>query len=289
LGGKSLIAVVVLAATGASCAAPAVVGAQWAFLGDRDDVLPPTFNTEPPPRPAPPSPPEASPPLALPRRVDPAPLAADRRCLRMLRDRGVDFVSSRPVRGVRTPVEIVGRLDGARLIPRVARPPLMDCELALALVEMGPVFRSLGITGLSFSGAYDYRTIRGSHRLSAHAHGLAIDVHAVETRSGDLDVAADYPRDRARWRGLEPGPTALAQCLGRPKVRAGRVLRALACRLRGHPAVRVLLTPDDNADHANHLHIETYPERPGDLYSGVPPRGKASEPGVRSREEVLRI
>jgi hypothetical protein len=245
-----------------SCAAPAVVGAQWAFAMDRDELLPPSFAADtpparppptPPPRPRPPSP-RTPPPLAT------ATLA--RGCLRALADEGVDFVPTAPVRGVRTPVEIVGRLGGVRLIPRVARAPLMDCELARTLMALAPTFRAAGVTGLSFSGAYDYRNVRGSSHLSAHAHGLAIDVHALETPAGMIDVTTEYPRDTFGWRD-----DTIAACVGRPATRHGRLLRSLACRLRANPAVRLLLGPDDNADHASHFHIEAFPGRPSLLAS----------------------
>jgi hypothetical protein len=243
-----------------SCAAPAVMSSQWAFAMDRDDLLPPTFATEPEAPPAPPAlQPTGPPPVRARSRPAPLPpLATDRNrtCLRALADEGVDFVEVAPVRGIRTPVEIVGRLGGVRLIPRVARAPLMDCELARTLVEIAPLLRSAGVTGLSFSGAYDYRNIRGSPHLSAHAHGLAIDVHAFETRAGMIDVTAEYPRDRSDWR-----EDTVAACVGRPPTRSGRILRSLACRLRTHPAVRLILTPDDNADHASHFHIESFGSR----------------------------
>jgi len=41
----------------------------------------------------------------------------------------------------------------------------------------------------------------------------------------------------------------------------------LACSLAQHGAYRVILTPDDNYDHRNHFHIETYRDRAGPLLS----------------------
>jgi hypothetical protein len=191
-------------------------------------------------RPAPAQGPAAPVVTARMRRAPPTPAAdADRACLRRLTELSVPFVVARPVRGLRTPVEIVGPIKGIGLVPRAARLPLMDCELARTLAEVAPVFRQQGIIGLIFSGAYDYRTRRGSARLSAHAHGLAIDVHAVSTRRGQLlDVEQDWSR-----------------------------LRALASRLRQQAAIRHVITPDDNDDHRDHLHIEAYPTRPGQLIS----------------------
>jgi hypothetical protein len=201
-----------------------------------------------------------------------APRGADRGCLRALERGRVPFVSLGEVRGVRTPVVIAGPIRGIRLLPRAGRPPLMDCELARALVTMGPTLRKLRVTGLSFSGAYDYRTRRDSSKLSAHAAGLAIDVHALQTTSGAIDVARDYARNQRRWRDLRPGPGALTRCVGGQSRRGGRLLRRLACSLKLDDGIRVILTPDDNADHRDHLHIETYPAHPRPRIAAPRPR-----------------
>jgi hypothetical protein len=165
---------------------------------------------------------------------------------------------------VRTPVVIVGPIRGVNLLPRAGRPAVMDCQLAQALTDAAPLFRDLQVTGLSFSGAYDYRRRRGSQKLSAHAHGLAIDVHRVDTKAGSFEVARDYARDARGWREIGPGAdaTALRRCVGTPATPGGRVLRTLACRFKAHRDFRVILTPDDNADHHDHLHIEAYPGPP---------------------------
>jgi hypothetical protein len=200
-------------------------------------------------------------PIALPPGAVPI---GDRACLARLG--GVPFVPVGAVRGIETPVEITGPIGGVSLIPRGGRPPLMDCELASALAEAAPLMRGLGISGLSFSGTYEYRTVRGTDRLSGHAFGLAIDVHGLETRMGPLEVERDYPRDPARWRGTPS--EAIAACIGGPASLQGQLLRTLACELRSDPAFHLVITPDDNYDHRNHLHLEAYPSR--SLYSATP-------------------
>jgi hypothetical protein len=195
----------------------------------------------------------------------------DRGCLALLDQWRVPYIAAAPVRGVRTPVEIVGPVGGVRLQPRAGRAPVMDCELARTLAETAPLFRELGVEALSFSGAYDYRLRRGSHRLSAHAHGLAVDVHAFATARGLFEVSRDFPLDPDRWRRRERRADLLPDCIGHPGRSAGLFLRTLACRLSLHPALRLVITPDDNADHWNHFHIEAYPGSPDQLYSGRPP------------------
>ena len=171
----------------------------------------------------------------------------------------MSFVTAPPTRGIGTPIEVTGPLGGVRLIPRGKRSALMDCELARALVEAAPVFRNVGFTELSFSGAYDYRRRRHSGQLSAHAMGLAIDVHELGGRHGEFNVSKGFERGAGRWRNLDPAEGDLEGCIGRPRTAAGKRLRRLVCRLKHHSAFRVVITPDDDADHRDHLHLEAFP------------------------------
>jgi hypothetical protein len=183
---------------------------------------------------------------------------ADAVCLQWLTDHGVVYAPVPALVEVRTPIEVRGPLAGVYLVPRAGRPAQMDCELARALFEAGPIFEELGVHSLAFSGAYDHRMRRDGSRLSEHAHGLAIDVHVFGTVVGDLDVARDFEAGAGTWRNLAPGDGALEACIGLPHTPQGRALRTLACRLKLHSAFRVIATPDDDADHRDHLHLETF-------------------------------
>ena len=191
-----------------------------------------------------------------------APPPRDEACLQMLRDRGVAFVEGPALEGVRTPVTLAGESFTPRLRPRGRRPAQMDCQLAVALFNARPVFASVGVSELEYSAAYHYRNRRRSSQLSAHAFGLAIDVHRMRSERGDHDVARNYERRWGRWQSARPGPGWYRSCLGRPRTRAGRTLRQLACRLRLDEGFRLILTPDDNRDHRDHFHIEAWPDGP---------------------------
>jgi hypothetical protein len=188
-----------------------------------------------------------------------APPSPDQTCLAVLRARGVAFVEGPGLRGVRTPVTLDGERFTPRLVARAGRPAEMDCQLAVALVEARPTFRELGITELDYSGAYDYRNRRRSPKLSAHAAGLAIDVHVFHAGSSDFVVAKSFEKRPAAWRALEQGKGGLQSCLANPRTVRGRTLRSLACRLRMDNAFRIIITPDDNWDHRDHFHLEAAP------------------------------
>ena len=202
-------------------------------------------------------------------------------CLGDLRVKQVAFVEW-PTKGVRTPVRITGPLGAVRLRSHDPRAtglatPLMDCELARALLDAAPAFRTLGIRELIFSGTYQYRTRHRSTKLSEHAHGLAIDVHAFAVDAGAVgeigvaagvgagagggaepvlvDVQHDFEAQVGVWAVTDPD-----SCVGHPRTGKGRLLRTLACRLRASSIFREVITPDDNADHYNHFHLEAFPD-----------------------------
>jgi hypothetical protein len=248
----------------------------------------------------------------------------NRACLDGLRERGVNFVEW-PTKGVRTPVKVLGAIGGVNLRshdPRsTGKVVLMDCELARALSEAAAAFQALGVRELQYSGAYQYRTRRRSTRLSEHAHGLAIDVHAfvfdhgprpapvsasakataallarvlattpdvggveggpdastggsgtpggTSLATGEREPAPSptvaVPVVAEVTRDFEPGVgrwavTAQDDCIGRPRTAVGRALRTLACRLRASSIFREVITPDDNADHHDHFHLEAFPD-----------------------------
>jgi hypothetical protein len=136
----------------------------------------------------------------------------------------------------------------------------MDCELLQALADAAPLVREAGVTTLSYSGAYDFRTRRGSHVLSAHARGLAIDIHGFRGAGGVWEVTRDFEAGVGRWRGLVPQRGEIAACVGEPRTQAGHRLRTLVCLLKHHSAFRVVVTPDDDAAHRDHVHVEAFPD-----------------------------
>jgi hypothetical protein len=206
------------------------------------------------------APPRASPPDAgAPAGTDDA-NAPNKACLQSLRDKGVDFMEW-PTKGVRTPIRLVGsNLGPLRLVILERKPggvmPVMDCELGRALLDAAGAFDLVGVRDLYFSGMYEYRPRRHSKKLSEHAHGLAIDVHQFGLPDGRvLDVERDFEEGVGDWSSRDQ-----VTCVGSPEKPEGRLLRELACALRVSSAFREIITGDDNADHANHFHIESFPD-----------------------------
>lgn len=161
-------------------------------------------------------------------------------CLEGLKSAEVAYRATDTTRGVDTPVVIQGPIGGVQFWSR-GGPLVADCRLALALSELAPKLRKLGVLRVRFSGAYAYRMSRKG-RLSLHAYGLAMDVHEVSTRDQTYSVEKDYARS-----------------VGESCDSGVPLLNRLACELRATGAFRELLTPNYNADHRDHFHLGIAP------------------------------
>ncbi len=126
-------------------------------------------------------------------------------------------------------------------------PPLtLSCRAALSLAlwerhAVEPAARrhfGQGVARLEHLGSYACRNIAGSSRRSQHASADAIDIAGVVLRDGQrVQVLRHWPADDARGRFL-------------------RELRNGAC-----PFFDGVLSPDYNAAHADHLHLDRGPAR----------------------------
>ena len=132
--------------------------------------------------------------------------------------------------------------------------PLMDCDLAPRLAELAALVTPYGIDEVIHIGIYNYRCIGGGDpdsgtcTPSQHAYARAIDLHAfglagsTETYSTETDwVISDGDV-------CDMSPAAASE--------ADRVLHEIACSLWSEEIFQIVLTPDYNADHRNHFHVD---------------------------------
>lgn len=159
-------------------------------------------------------------------------------CLLRLQRLGVAHRSLRPHGQLLAPMRVLGPIGGISLKPLARRPMVCDCRLVLAIHRASAALRQLDVRELQFSSAY--RPARaGRARISRHAMGLAIDVHAVVAAGRRLRVSKDYERGLA-----DP-------------CEAGRVpvLNRMACLLKSRGLFDRVLTPDTNRAHRDHFHL----------------------------------
>ena len=145
-------------------------------------------------------------------------------CLRELKERGVEFRELKEFgKGqctVKTPVS-VSRFSSTEL----SSPVVMNCRFA---TKVGDWLDQIGAKKVEHFGAYNCRTIAGSGVLSEHSFGNAIDISSIDGAS----ILKDWEDKSAKGQAL-------------------KFAAEQACRYFIN-----ILTPESNAAHADHLHLD---------------------------------
>ncbi len=161
----------------------------------------------------------------------------------------VDPVTAKmPINGV--PYKTVGATN-----PRTTM--FADCRIIKSLVLAAPSFRERDITQVTDYGVYNYRCI-GSvgtppncpNGISQHAYAMAIDLAGFTTSdttfySVNDDFVIDPNTEKTCQAATEPGKDKL--------------LHELICELKSAKVWNIVLTPNYNADHRNHFHVDLTP------------------------------
>lgn len=116
-------------------------------------------------------------------------------------------------------------------------PHKLDCQLALALHELGPDLVATGVRAIKFGSIYRWTNVRVNGEtkniLSRHALGIAMDIVSFTDEAGrEANVEKDYPTGDELLLAVESAVTASNK-------------------------FRVLLTPkNDPVSHHDHFHLE---------------------------------
>ena len=175
------------------------------------------------------------------------PVESGAACVATLNAHGVAFQPAEMSEGGDPRCHVPAPVRVSQIEAPFSRPVVMSCLLAdrFALFEHSAVqklaMQDLGhyVVRIDHLGAYSCRAISGrSDRLSEHAYGLAIDISGFQLSDGTI---VNIERD---W--SQPGPH-------------GVFLHQLARAACGY--FSVVLTPDSDADHFNHFHLDIGPDR----------------------------
>jgi hypothetical protein len=175
------------------------------------------------------------------------PLESGGACIATLNAHGVAFQPVEMSEGGDPRCHVAAPVKVSQIEAPFSRPVVMSCLLAdrFALFEHSAV-QKLAMADLGHSvvridhlGAYSCRASTGQHdRLSEHAYGLAIDISGFHLSDGEtISIEHDWS---------PPGPRSV-------------FLHQLARAACGY--FSVVLTPDSNADHFNHFHLDLGPDR----------------------------
>ena len=159
--------------------------------------------------------------------------------------------------GVPDPVTVTTPINGMpyRYLSNTNRRAtfFMDCSLARSLVQAAPILRSRGVVEVADIGVYNYRCIGSGtppncpQGLSQHAYAKGIDLAAFKTADGsDYNVETDWVID----------PMAESTCGAATSNDEDAWLHEVICDLKGDDVWNIVLTPNYNAAHRNHFHVD---------------------------------
>jgi hypothetical protein len=119
----------------------------------------------------------------------------------------------------------------------------MACALAPALHALSDVAKAQGLVDVLHIGTFNCRFIGGTTTLSRHAFGDAIDIYGFTTASGERYTLLDH------WEHDTTNPVSTP----------ARTLYEVAQQMYTRMIFNIILTPNYNAAHDNHFHVDLTP------------------------------
>lgn len=132
-----------------------------------------------------------------------------------------------------------------------------DCNLILSLAKAAPMFRARQVTEIADYGVYNYRCIGSGtppdcpQGMSQHAYAMAIDLAGFTLADGTYTTVLDD------W-VIDPDDEATCAAATEPGLDA--FLHEMICALKDARMWNIVLTPNYNADHRNHFHVDLTPD-----------------------------
>ncbi len=167
----------------------------------------------------------------------------------------LDFSPGPARAGVADPVTVRAPINGVRYRYLAAETPreslFMSCELALSLARAAPLLRARDLVEVVDLGIYNYRCIGGGtppdcpRGMSQHALANAIDIAGVVDAAGQShSVLEDWQIDTE------------GTCVAATEPGSDTLLHELICALKAAGVWNIVLTPNYNADHRDHFHVD---------------------------------
>ena len=182
------------------------------------------------------------------------------RCQDDLRARGVSFAPGPETRAIDDPILLEPVIGGVTFQARGAQRPtrlLVACALGLRLARLAELAKGYGVDQVLHLGVHNYRPMRNptciendNCKLSQHAHATAIDIYGF--RMAESGVVYSAERD---W----VINTKARVCPGAPQSEGDTLLHQMACEMHSQKLFNIILTPNYNALHRDHMHVDLTP------------------------------
>lgn len=182
-------------------------------------------------------------------------------CSNEMHHRGIKFEALPSARGVPFPIRLTAPIRGIEfrtysVKSKMAVYDILDCRLALALDDLAAVWAQRGVTHVSHMSMYrpPSKHLPEGHAGQRHGAGLAIDVGTINFADGSkLVVDQDFG-------GRLGAPVCGDGASPSPRTEAATLLRQMTCEVVASSSFHVVLTPNFNKAHHNHLHLEVSPK-----------------------------
>ena len=171
----------------------------------------------------------------------------------------VTYTVGPPSPGVMDPVTVTMPINGMPFRSGGAARTKMfgDCTIIKSLARAAPMLRAKQIVEVTDLGVYNYRCIGNTgtppncpNGISQHAYGNAIDLASFKDMAGmTYVVTTDFVIDPA------PEKTCTAATISGKD----QFLHELICGLKAAKLFNIVLTPNYNADHRDHFHVDMTP------------------------------
>jgi enterochelin esterase-like enzyme len=126
---------------------------------------------------------------------------------------------------------------------------VVSCELAARLADVANIVKRHGVHAVYVLSAY-----RDHPYTSFHTLGLALDLSRFDTADGPLTVKTDFTIDRDR--------ETCDKQFSPPRAKKAQRLLDIACDLAESHRFSSVLTPNYNAGHRDHFHVDIRPDDP---------------------------
>lgn len=179
-------------------------------------------------------------------------------CEAELTKRSVPFKSEAEARGVLAPVRLTGPIHGVTfhspLSPekRAVQPwDILDCRLVLALDDFSQILAKYDVIDVIHFSVYRPPILK-KNVTTARQHGgaMAMDAAIFVRKDGTkLQIDKDF-------HGRIGAQTCGAGAAPAPSTPEATILRDIVCTAADQRLFNVVLTPDFNWAHRNHVHLE---------------------------------
>lgn len=173
-------------------------------------------------------------------------------CRAELAKKKLPFTRAGETRGIANALRVSGKLGSVRFIApgKQSKFGLLDCRLALTLEHFADLLAEHGVVAVRVDNFYRPQAKLRKHVKSQHAHGLAMDVTSFELADGrSLVVERD-------WHGSIGAPACGPEARPDAPSEETIALRNLVCAMVKRGLFHHVLTPNYNAAHRDHLHLD---------------------------------